>query len=82
MTDTRPIARCQEKACPCIGRFATGYCPLHVRDAPRRAAWCVADVHRAIAGGEPADARATLLQASGDRSGVGHRFVSFRWAWR
>ena len=39
MTDTRPIARCQEKGCPCIGRFATGYCPLHVRDAPRRATW-------------------------------------------
>jgi len=35
MTDTRPIARCQEKGCPCIGRFATGYCPMHIRDAPR-----------------------------------------------
>ena len=39
MSDTRPIARCQEKGCPCIGRFSTGYCPLHVRDAPRRPTW-------------------------------------------
>ena len=39
MTDTRPIARCQEKACPCIGRFATGYCPMHIRDAPRPPTW-------------------------------------------
>lgn len=36
MTDTRPILRCQEKGCPCIGRFDSGRCPMHSTDPPPR----------------------------------------------
>lgn len=36
MPDDRPINRCLEKGCPCIGRFSSGYCPMHHADPPAR----------------------------------------------
>lgn len=29
MTDTRPIVKCEVRACPMIGRFSDGLCPYH-----------------------------------------------------